>query len=520
MRSSLGRYLAVRVLIGGVVTILLTLPATRAPDLLPPALLGLVVASTVLAAGAIRLLPTRDRSVIFVLNAFDLVAETVLVGATGVARSPFVLLFSLTIAMAGLSFGLTAGVVFAAAAALGYVTGIMRTGAPFDAAAAVAILCLLLLGLLAGLLGRRIAAERREITRVREELAQAQLDAESIVASLTSPLLCLDRDGRIRRANRPATKLLSLTDRPEGIPLEQGGDSDRLRPLCDLVRETLVAGEMSAAELLLPGSSPTPIEVHASPVHDRNGGLRGLVLLINDLTRRKLAEAEHARTERLAVVGELSGHLAHEIRNSLKPVVGSIELLQGEIPHGGVPGELMAIILRESESLESFLTDFLTFARDKTLTFSEFDLDELIKEEVAALSRHPARTQSVRILAPRGPEPGIVRSDRGAVREILRNLVLNALEATSDGTVVISWRPDGERMELLVEDSGVGLPDVPPESLFEPFCTHKAGGTGLGLSIARRLARRLGGEVSLERRNPGACARFTMSACRVLERAA
>jgi signal transduction histidine kinase len=106
------------------------------------------------------------------------------------------------------------------------------------------------------------------------------------------------------------------------------------------------------------------------------------------------------------------------------------------------------------------------------------------------------------------------------VREILRNLVLNALEATSEGTVVISWRPDGERVELLVEDSGVGLPDVPPESLFEPFCTHKAGGTGLGLSIARKLARRLGGEVSLERQTPGARARFVMSACRVLERAA
>jgi signal transduction histidine kinase len=521
MRSSLGRYLAVRALIGGAVAILLTLPATQAPEVLPPVLAGLVLSSTLLAGVVIRLLPGSGRPVLFVLTAFDLVTETVLVGATGVGRSPFVLLFTLTIASAGLSFGLAAGLGFAGAAALGYWTGILRTGATSDAGVGLASFCLLLLGLLAGLLGRRVASERREIARVREELAQAQLDAESIVASLQNPLLCLDREGRIRRANPPAVALLRLVERPEGAPLEEGGDGDRLAPLCALIQEALGTGEASAAEVSLPGDPPTPVEVQASPVCDHEGGLRGLVLLLNDLTRRKLAEAEHARRERLAVIGELSGHLAHEIRNSLKPVVGSIELLQEEIPGNGVSGELMAIIMREAESLESFLTDFLTFARDKTLTLSDFDLDELIREEVAVLTRHPARAKGVRILADEGPEDGgTVHSDRGAVREVLRNIALNALEATAAGTVTISWRPDGDGMELIVEDTGAGLPDVPPETLFEPFCTHKAGGTGLGLSIARRLARRLGGEVTLERRERGACARFALSACRVLERAA
>jgi signal transduction histidine kinase len=520
MGSSLARTLTVRALVGGAVAILLALPATQAPEILPPALLGLLGISTLTAAVTGGLLPGRRRAVLLALAAFDLVTETMLVGATGVARSPFVLLFSLTIASAALSYGLAAGIAFSAAAALGYWAGILRIGAASDAAVAVTSFCLLLLGLLTGLLGRRLAAEGREIARVRAELAQAQLDAESIVASLTSPLLCLDVAGRIRRANPPACELLGFEALPEGASLAECGDPVRLGPLRDLVGSALDGSGSPAVEIALPGDPPTPIEVIASPVRDVEGCPKGLVLLLTDLTRRKHAEAEQARRERLAVVGELSGHLAHEIRNSLKPVVGSIELLQGEIPRGGVAGELMEIILRESESLEAFLSDFLTFARDKSLTFTDFDLDELMREEVAALTCHPARAQAVRIEAIVGAGRGNVCSDRGALREILRNLILNALEATREGTVAISWRRDNGGLELLVEDSGMGLPEGPPENLFEPFCTHKAGGTGLGLSIARRLARRLGGDVSLERRDPGARARLVIEDRDVLDQAA
>lgn len=520
MQSNLGRTLTVRALVGCTVAILLALPATRAPEILPASVLGLVAASTVAAAVAGRLLPTRRRAVLLALAGFDLLTEMILVGATGVARSPFVLLFSLTIASAGLSFGLAAGIGFGTAAALGYWGGILRTGAASDAAVALASLCLLLLGLLTGLLGRRLAAEGREIARVRAELAQAELDAESIMASLTSPLLCLDTAGRIRRANPPACSLLGLGAHPEGLPLRECGQPGRLAPLLDLVSRALERGEGASGEISIPGEPPVPIEVAASQVRDHDGTLRGLVLLITDLTRRKEAEAEQARRERLAVVGELSGHLAHEIRNSLKPVVGSIELLRGEIPSGGVAGELMEIILREAESLESFLSDFLTFARDKSLTFSDFDLDELISEEIAALTHHPARAQAVRIELVTGWDQGWLRSDRGAVREILRNLILNALEATETGRVAITWRPEADGLELLIEDTGCGLPDGSPDALFEPFCTHKAGGTGLGLSIARRLAHRLGGEVTLERRDRGTCARLVLHDCRSLEQAA
>jgi signal transduction histidine kinase len=249
--------------------------------------------------------------------------------------------------------------------------------------------------------------------------------------------------------------------------------------------------------------------------------VQGLVVQMSDLTLRKEQEAEQARKERLAAIGELSGHLAHEIRNSLKPLVGSVELLEGEMPRDGNAGELVGIILREAESLEAFLSDFLAFSRDKTLTVRDFDLDELIDEQIAALSRHPAHKVGVALKWVPVESGEVLRTDRDAVRDILRNLVINALEATAEGGVRLFCNVAGPDIELVVEDTGIGLPEGDPEQLFEPFRTYKAGGTGLGLSVARRRARQLSGEVVLERRsNVGSRSRLLLRACRVEHRAA
>ncbi len=524
MGPSAGRYLAARAIVGGAVAILLALPASGAHGVLSPAVLTLVVASSLAGGWVLRARPARIQLLLMATLAADLMVESVLVATTGASRSPFALLFSLTIAASGLFFRLQGSMVVTFCAMAGYWAGTLLAGSVAEGAPVLTSLFLLLLGLLTGLLGRRVADQSREVDRVRVELERVLLDAETIVASLESPLLCLDREGEVRRANRTAARLLRVNGDLEGRRLEEVGAHARIAPLLDLVEKAFRDGMESSTEILLPGdgaASATPVEVLASCVRDRFGAVRGLVLLLNDLTRRKEQEAEQARRERLAVIGEMSGHLAHEIRNSLKPVVGSIELLAGEIPQEGIKGELMGIILRESEALETFLSDFLTYARDKTLTIEDLDLDELIKDQIAALSRHPACSPGVSIRSDPGPVGTAVRADRRALRDILRNLLLNALEATPEGEVSLSFTVDAGNVELTVSDTGVGLPEGDPESLFEPFCSHKPGGTGLGLSIARRLARRLGGDVILERRQgPGACARLSLRSFGVERRAA
>lgn len=522
MAPPLARFLASRVLVGGAVAGLLAIPGSRAPSGSAAALLISLVGTTVAAALIGRGWDARRKAI--ALGAFlvlDLAIESVLVATTGGARSPFVLLYTLSIAATGLFFGLGGGIGVALGATIGYWVGILATRGESGIPATVTSLFLILLGWMAGILGRRASEQRREMERVRGELERVHLDAEAIVESLPQPLLCLDDEGKIRRANVSAIELLGLRPAPEGVRLDEAGNPDRLRPLLDCHREILERGEGPPVEILLsspdnPRTAPIPIEVLASSVRDRQGSVLGHVLLVSDLTRRKEQETEQTRRERLAVIGELSGHLAHEIRNSLKPIVGSIELLAHEIPSYGIASELSSIILREGETLEKFLSDFLAYSRDKTLTVREVDLDELLRDEIATLSRHPARVRQVVLRNLPGECDGRILTDRDAVRDIARNLLLNALEATGEGEVTVRWLPsDEDGVEIVVEDTGSGLVEGDPDSLFEPFRSYKPGGTGLGLTIARRLARRLGGDVNLERREPrGTRATLYIPGCR------
>jgi len=510
---STGRYLAARAALGGAVAAILALPAARAPQGLPLSVLTLVLVTSASGLLLLRFRPGWGRHILAATLGLDLAVESLLVGSTGAGRSPFVLLFSLSVAASGLFFGLLGSMGVAAGAVGGYWWGIVETGEPIAWAPLLTSFFLLFLGFLAGMLGRRIAVKSREVDRVRGELERVLLDAETIVASIGTPLLCLDRAGTVRRANRALAALLGADDL-EGRSFSEIGVSPRLRPLVGFIEETKAADRDACREILLPassGSPEVPVEVLVSCVRDRSGLSQGLVLLLRDLTSRKREEAEQARRERLACIGELSGHLAHEIRNTLKPVVGSIELLAGEIPLQGTAGELLEIILKESESLESFLTDFLSYTRDKSLTIEDVDLDDLLGSEVAAVRMHPARRPDVVVRAGGGAPGASVQTDRAMLSAALRNLLINALEATQAGRVEVSWSVEGERLEIAVSDTGVGLPDGDPEALFEPFCSHKPGGTGLGLSIARRLARRLGGDVILEpRAGGGARARLAL----------
>jgi PAS domain S-box-containing protein len=524
MGPSAGRYLVARAVTGAGAAALLALPGMGGDRALGPLVIASVLASSAAAAAVLRLRPSWKRRALAATLALDLALEAILVGSTGAPRSPFILLFPLTIAASGLFFGFWGSMAVTLGAIAGYAGAVWSAGGTWEGAPLLMAVFLFFLGVLNGLAGRRAVAQSREMHRVRVELERVLLDAETIVASLETPLLCLDLQGEIRRANRAAAELLGLQTEPEGRFLLDSGERNRLVPLMNLIVESRREGGVSCHEVLLPsanGGGPTPVEVFVSSVRDRTGGRQGLVLLLNDLTRRKEQEAEQARRERLAGIGELSGNLAHEIRNSLKPVVGSIELLAGEIPRTGIAGELIEIILKEAESLEAFLADFLSFSRDKTLTIEEVDLDTVIRAEIAAVSRHPACAPGVVIERACGSPACTTYLDREALRTVLRNLLLNALEATQTGRVTVSWEGVDDGVRILVEDTGIGLPAVDPESLFEPFCTHKPGGTGLGLSIARRLARRLGGDVTLEGKTDGGVrAILRLDNCCVLRRAA
>jgi len=155
----------------------------------------------------------------------------------------------------------------------------------------------------------------------------------------------------------------------------------------------------------------------------------------------------------------------------------------------------MEIILREAESLENFLTEFLIFARDKNLEMQLLPLERVLGEELESLNALPNGLFRLIRPEPLG-RPLYVRADRGALRQVVRNLGINALEA-AEGPIEMGWRKEDTEAVIFLRDHGPGIPAEIRTRIFDPFFTTKARGTGLGLAIARDLVNRLGGRLTL-----------------------
>jgi len=235
------------------------------------------------------------------------------------------------------------------------------------------------------------------------------------------------------------------------------------------------------------------------------GGLTGLlvavvVVLISILIRRgELLESQAADAERLAYVGTLAAGLAHEIRNPLNSLNLNMQLLEEDLPSGDV-GEtsrrLTAVTRAEIARLERLVSEFLAYARPRPLELSEvaaIDLLISVREVMAAqIAQHDAE---VRIVDE--SEEASVRVDEEQIRQLLLNLLQNALAAT-EGTgrradVLLLARREGDRVELEVHDNGRGIPPADRAHVFDAFFSTRKGGTGLGLAIAQRIARAHGG---------------------------
>jgi signal transduction histidine kinase len=210
-------------------------------------------------------------------------------------------------------------------------------------------------------------------------------------------------------------------------------------------------------------------------------------------------KAREESQRHLKALGSMSATLAHEIRNPLGAMKGLTQLAQEQIPGDHQTQELMKTVIAEAERLEKLVTSLLRFARPRAPQLSEFDARQVVSE-VHEMLRHRMAEQKIAFSVESGSQPLIIRSDPDGLRQVLLNVLLNAMEATPQGgRVSLKARPDRRsgRLQVEVDDTGPGLPAVDTEELFQPFITTKTQGTGLGLAVTRRIVEDLGGEVQL-----------------------
>jgi signal transduction histidine kinase len=246
-------------------------------------------------------------------------------------------------------------------------------------------------------------------------------------------------------------------------------------------------------------------------------GIAGLVIgLLADHGRRQTAELQRQskqletmnatlqanmerlkKAERLYAVGQMAASLAHEIRNPLSGIAGAAGILKrGHASMENVE-DCCDIIDKESQRLNKLLADFLSFARPRPPRMQPADIVAVI-DSVTVLALHSGRAKHIefrRITPESLPE---VVCDAEQIKQVLLNLVMNAVDASARGVVTLRAVLDNEDLVLSVEDEGAGIPDGAEERIFEPFFTTKETGSGLGLAIAAQIAEQHGGAVSAQ----------------------
>ena len=228
-----------------------------------------------------------------------------------------------------------------------------------------------------------------------------------------------------------------------------------------------------------------------------------------------IAMEDHVkRVQRMAHMGEMAAGLAHEIKNPLASLVGSIQLLKDEGPKDSDHVRLMEIVLRETDRLSSLVSNFLMFARPPTGKMEKIRLDQALNETIELFEKDVSQRDKVMVNKTLLPDIW-VEMDSMHLRQVLWNLLLNAAEAIEiKGKIGIEMHPTKNKsVTISVSDSGVGISDEIVESIFDPFFTTKSSGTGLGLSIVHRILASYDSRLDVESQpDQGSCFEFRLAA--------
>jgi len=224
----------------------------------------------------------------------------------------------------------------------------------------------------------------------------------------------------------------------------------------------------------------------------------GILFSFQDVTVLRKLERDARMQQRLAAVGEMAAGIAHEIRNPLASMSGSIQLLRQELQLTEDQTQLMDIVMRESDRLNRTIGQFLAYARPRRFSVARLDLRRAVRD-TALLLRHGAEVDERHTIDVDVPSEAVwCEADEGQVKQILWNLATNGIRAMPDGgRLRLGARLDPGQIEAILEvqDDGVGIPEAELETIFQPFHSGFAQGTGLGMAIVYRIVHDYGGEI-------------------------
>ncbi len=313
---------------------------------------------------------------------------------------------------------------------------------------------------------------------------------QDILRSLPDGILCLSTDGTVLDTNFAFNRLFGQEiDRGMSIESLPTEITDWIAKKPDALRTRLNQG-----------SQWLDVEVSVQDFFV-DGQLSGYILVARNRSEITLLERQVAQQEKLAALGRLTASIAHEIRNPLTSIAGSLELLKPMVSAEDPDSrELFGIIFKEIRRLNELISELRVYTSRKKPNSEKLDLVEFIQETVMLCEADPKKAGTRFTLEL--PEKCFIRFDPGGLRQVLLNLVINAIQAAPETWVRIRLLTVAGEVHVEVEDPGPGIPEELQEKIFEPFVSTKNSGTGLGLAVASHILLAHGGRLELATTSP------------------
>ncbi len=450
----------------------------------------------------------------------DVILITLLVYLTGGVRSNYSVIYTLVIIYSVIFLGRKGGFIVAAATGISYgllldfefyklLPTISALEHDYNLSASdvfvrilVHIVSFYVLAFVSSIIVEQERKTRSLLEEKESEFDQLDLLFRSIIESVDAGVMTINLHGRIKTFNRAAQEIT-------GFPLkkiENRQVEDIFPELAPFFSEVNSNGQIrSRKEVIITGEKNHKINLgcSTSPLRDKRDKQIGNILIFQNLTEIKLMEENLEKSRKLALIGEIAAGLAHEMRNPLASITGSIQLLQQGLNLEETDNRLMQIILRGKDQLDSFVRDFLLLACPIPISRELIDINKVAEEVLENIKLSNDWSNAVKIEKLFGESVKIV-ANREQIRQVIHNLVINAVQAMREGGIlsveIKKQNLDDQEnyIEIKVKDTGCGIEEKDLEKIFEPFFTNKEKGTGLGLAIVSRFVDGYNGRIKVK----------------------
>ncbi len=473
----------------------------------PYSLLSIIISLAVAIAVSILFFPLEKllkiRKLLYLQLTFDILMITLLVYLSGGIVSPFYFLYILPIIVAAIFFSRRDTLIIATVSFIcfGTLSDLLYLNIiPFYPSFAVSDVALgtfiynLLMSFIAfasvsfisSYYFERIKKTGEQLKNIQENLQDMMLLNNSVMEKMENGFITSDAQGRIVSYNAKAAAFLNL---------KKGGNVFDLLLVRDELPQMQKIWQSNNSYYFEKNMRGFSLGISLSSIEKVSSFERLLVFLITDLSAIKEIEKKLKETEHLALIGEMAAGIAHEIRNPLASISGSVQFLRQELKLEPELKNLMDIIVKESDRLSAFIEEFLNFSKQSPLEISAFDLSRVVNDVVSMISRNQGAVRFIKKY-----NHGVtVHADAKKIKQLVWNLLNNAVKALQEkGEVEINLFQDSRAVYLSIHDFGVGMDRAEIEKIFMPFYSKFAFGIGLGMNIVKRIVEEHGFKMEIK----------------------